>query len=500
MNIVFSLKPWLQAIIAGFITGLSFHPLNIGFFSWFSFIPLFHIFLISNLKQNLINGFVFGLSFNLTAFYWIGSNSGADSLTVLGSLVAATSYLAIFWLIGGFLFSLLPLERRKESGSILFPFLIVSIEWLRSFGPLGFPWANLALSQSKYNFFIQYIDLTGSYGVSFIIISFNVIFYHIIQNNISLKNGLSFITVIIFGISITGWSKIHNLSNSNKIVNVAIVQPNIDPNIKWQNKKRIISFMDSLHLEAVNLNPDLVVFPETALPSYLVRDSRTRNMLQKTVNYHNVPLLTGTIHTSFEMNKRYYFNSSMFIKPNEKFNLYSKIHLVPFAEYDLFPAFFHPLSKLNINIDRGNFKAGDNYTIFEFNDYLFSNLICYESSMPNVSRKFVEQGAEFLVIQANDGWLKGSYGPDQHFELARLRAIENRVPIIRSANTGISGVINPDGKVQNKIKIDQEKIILERVELSQSGSFYTKFGDIFALFCFLITSIFTLYSCKERFL
>ena len=216
MNIIFSLKPWLQAIIAGFITGLSFHPLNIGFFAWFSFIPLFHIFLISNLKQNLINGFVFGLSFNLTAFYWIGSNSGADSLTVLGSLIAAVSYLAIFWLIGGFLFSLLPLERRKASGSILFPFLIVSIEWLRSFGPLGFPWANLALSQSKYNFFIQYIDITGSYGVSFVIISFNVIFYHIIQNNISLKNGLSFITVIIFGISITGWSKIHNLTNSNK--------------------------------------------------------------------------------------------------------------------------------------------------------------------------------------------------------------------------------------------------------------------------------------------
>ena len=311
---------------------------------------------------------------------------------------------------------------------------------------------------------------------------------------------LASILTLLIPMSLSSYIYFNSKNKKDQIINVLIVQPNVDPNIKWQNKKRIISFMDSLHLEAVNLNPHLVVFPETALPSYLVRDSRTRNMLQKTVNYHNVPLLTGTIHTSFEMNKRYYFNSSMFIKPNEKFNLYSKIHLVPFAEYDLFPAFFHPLSKLNINIDRGNFKAGDNYKIFEFNDFLFSNLICYESSIPDISRKFVEQGAEFLVIQANDGWLKGSYGPDQHFELARLRAIENRVPIIRSANTGISGVINPDGKIQNKIKIDQEKIIMERVNLSESGSFYTKFGDIFALFCFLITSIFTLYSCKERFL
>ena len=86
MSFFFSLKPWVQIIISGFITGLSFHPFNIGFFSWFSFIPLFHIFLISNLKLNLFNGYVFGLSFNLTAFYWIGSNSGADSLTVIGSL------------------------------------------------------------------------------------------------------------------------------------------------------------------------------------------------------------------------------------------------------------------------------------------------------------------------------------------------------------------------------------------------------------------------------
>ena len=500
MNFFFNLKPWIQVLISGFITGLSFHPFNLGFFSWFSLVPLFHIFLISNFKQSLINGYFFGLSFNLTAFYWIGSNSGADSLTVLGSLIAATSYLAIFWSFGGFLFSLLPKERKVETGSILFPFLIVSIEWFRSFGPLGFPWANLALSQSKYNFFIQYIDFTGSYGVSFIVVILNVIFYHIIQNKISLKNGLLFIIIIFFCVSITGRVRIHNLSSINKTVDVAIVQPNVDPNIKWQNKQRIISFMDSLHLEAVKLDPDLVIFPETALPSYLVRDNRTRNMLQATVNKYNIPLLTGTIHTSFEMNKRHYFNSSMFIKPMEKFNLYSKIHLVPFAEYDLIPSFFHPLSKLNINIDRGNFKAGDNYKVFEFNEFLFSNLICYESSIPNVSRKFVRQGAEFLVIQANDGWLKGSYGPYQHFELARLRAIENRIPIIRSANTGISGVISPNGKTQNKISIDQEKIIMETVNLVESGSFYTKFGDIFALFCFLITSGFTFYSCKDRFL
>ena len=110
----------IQVVISGFFTGLAFHPLGLGFLAWGSFVPLVHVFNISQFKKNIIYGYIFGLSFNLTAFYWIGSNSGADSLTVIGSLIAATSYLAIFWLIGGFLFSLLPLERRKESGSILF--------------------------------------------------------------------------------------------------------------------------------------------------------------------------------------------------------------------------------------------------------------------------------------------------------------------------------------------------------------------------------------------
>ena len=189
----------------------------------------------------------------------------------------------------------------------------------------------------------------------------------------------------------------------------------------------------------------------------------------------------------------------MFIKPNEKFNLYSKIHLVPFAEYDLLPSFFHPLSKLNINIDRGNFKAGNNYTIFEFNDFLFSNLICYESSIPDVSRKFVKQGVEFLVIQANDGWLKGSYGPDQHFELARLRAIENRVPIIRAANTGISGIIYPDGSIKEKIGIGKQKVFMEKIKFGENKSLFSIYGDILAIVCFLVTTLIIGYVCKKQY-
>ena len=256
--------------------------------------------------------------------------------------------------------------------------------------------------------------------------------------------------------------------------------------------------MDSLHFESIKLEPDLVIFPETALPSYLVRDNFTRKKLQETVDSFNIPLLTGTIHTTNYNGSRHYFNSAMFLKPHSDYELYSKIHLVPFAEYDLLPAIFHPLTKLNINIDRGRFKEGEEFVVFNWKTFLFSDLICYESSVPQIVRKFVSMGAQFLVIQANDGWLGNSYGPYQHFELARLRAIENRVPVIRCANTGISGVIRPDGTVQNIIALNRKGIISESVKIGFKSSFYTKYGDMFSFSCFIVTLVFIFYSCIKR--
>ena len=499
MNFFLNLNPLIQVIISGFTTGLAFHPLGLGFLAWGSFVPLIHVFNISHFRKNIIYGYIFGLSFNLTAFYWIGVNSGADFITVLGSLFAAVFYLAFFWAVAGLLFSLISKGHQHISGNIFFPFIIVLIEYVRSFGALGFPWSNLALTQSNYIYFIQFIEVTGTYGVSFFIIGFNVILYNVTQKKISLLKGLSFISLILIGLSIAGAGRILSLPKSNQKISVAVVQPNVNPNTKWQNKKKIIAFMDSLHQESIKFKPDLIVFPETALPSYLVRDSRTRGALQSTVNSSDIPLLTGTIHTSFENNSRYYYNSSMFIIPQKKYELYSKIHLVPFAEYDLIPSIFHPLTKLNINIDRGNFKSGNNYKVFKHENLLFSNLICYESSIPKISRTFVSKGAEFLIIQANDGWLGSSFGPYQHFELARLRAIENRIPIVRCANTGISGIINIDGSIKTKVQLNEEKIIFESLSSNKNGSFYTKYGDIFAIIISIIILIVILYKCRKYF-
>ena len=500
MKNLYNLKPWIQAIISGITIGITYHPFNIGFLAWVGFTPLLYIFIHGDSKSNIINGYIFGLTYNLTAFYWIGSNSGASFITVISSLIAAVLYLSIYWSFAGLIFSIIPTYQRRSIGNFLFPFLIVTIEWFRSIGPLGFPWANIALTQSEYIYILQVIEITGTYGISFIVISINVIIYNAINKKTFIKDGLFPVIIFLIGISIVGWARMQSLNETQKEINAVIVQPNVDPNIKWHEKEEIISFMDSLHHEAAGLNPDIIVFPETALPSYLTRDYKTRKMLQETVNEYNIPLLTGTIDVVIENNNKNYYNSAMWLTPNSNFKIYSKIHLVPFAEYDLFPEIFHPLTWLNINIDRGSFKSGKEYKIFKCNNISFSNIICYESSIPRIVREFVAMGSELLIIQANDGWLGNSYGPHQHFELARLRAIENRIPVLRSANTGISGIIKPDGTVQRKVGLNKKLIFKEKIKIINSGSIYTHYGDIFALVCFFITSLISAISCKKRFI
>jgi len=500
LKYIFRINPRVQAIISGTFIGIAYHPLNFGFLALIGFIPLFNTFFNGSIRANVINGYIFGLVYNLVAFYWIGANSGASFLTVISSLIIAVLYLSLYWSFVGFIFSIISIEWKQSIGSFLLPIIIVTMEWIRSIGPLGFPWSNLALTQSKYIYLIQIMEITGTYGISFIIVSVNLIIYHSIKRNSFFKDGIIPLIIIYSGISIVGWARIESIKDNEKQINVVIVQPNIDPNKKWQEKKRIIVFMDSLHQEATKMNPDIIVFPETALPSYLTRDNKTRRMLQETVDKSNIPLLTGTIDVALENKKKNYYNSAMWLRPNEHFQMYSKIHLVPFAEYDLFPSIFHPLTWLNINIDRGSFKAGKDFKVFNWKGISFSNIICYESSIPEIVSEFVRKGSELLIIQANDGWLGNSFGPYQHFELARLRAIENRIPILRSANTGISGVIRSDGTVQTKVDLNKQLVFQESINISKSGSIYSAHGDIFALVCFLITLLIFVLSCKKRFI
>ena len=496
MNSFFGRTSWQLAIIGGLITGLSYQPWHLGFLAWVGLIPLLHIWLNNDAKDNLCLGYLFGMTHNLISFYWIGFNSGASFGVVFLSLIAAVLYLGLYWALAGWIFGRV---KSCTNGLALFPFLIVSMEWLRSFGPMGFPWGNLVLSQLDFLQLIQILEVTGSYGVTLWVALINVMLYILIREFELNKHLGLFTWIIILGLWFFGNARMNEYDDSAEKLEVAILQPNIDPNEKWdyQKKKETIAYMDSLHAVAIELNPDLILFPETALPAYLRLNSNVRGMIQDRVDSSGIPVITGTVDRTISPNgEKSYFNSTMFLTPNHDFILYNKLHLVPFAEYIPLSAQFPSLKKLNFG--QGNFSHGTEYTVFKWQDTQFSNLICYESSIPKVVREFVQNGAEMITIQTNDGWLGKTAGPYQHYDVAKLRAIENRVPVVRSANTGISGLILANGRSIQEQSLEESAVFTVTVPLGNSGSFYSKYGDVFALICFVIFLYLGPISCLRK--
>ena len=487
-----SLNIWGIILFGGLAKGFAFHPFSFSFLlGWICLIPLIYSISQNQRKYPFIEGYFFGIIFNFFGFYWIGLNSGTSSIIAYSSLIMAVLYLSIFW---GFLTLFLSYFERFEFKLIIFPFSLVILEWLRSLGPLGFSWSNLALTQINFLQLMQISEFLGSFGISFFVAVINVVFYLILfQKKYKLIFFFTFFILMIFE---WGEKKINYFNEYDNKIDVAIIQPNIDPNLKWisQNKRNVVNHLDSLFEVSLNMNVDLVLFPEAAYPTYLRIDSNLRNKIQQKVDSSGVPILVGTIDKVKINSEVKYFNSSIFFSPKKESKLYNKIFLVPFAEYVPLSEKLSILKK--INFGQANFTKGQNIALFKIDSLNIGNVICYESSNPNLVSKFIRKGANILAIQTNDGYLGESSGPYQHFNIAKMRAIENRVPIIRSGNTGISGLILPSGVSNKKIKLGRSSIIKVGTPIMKAGSFYTKYGDIFVLFCLL--SIIIFYICFKK--
>ena len=480
MNILFDYR-FRLSLFSGVCIGFSFPPF-FGFLSLFGIIPLIKLWKLSNIRDSAQYSYFAGLVANIISLYWIGLNSGAELLPVLASLIAAVLYLSIFWALLGI--SSCYLLKKIKYGLYLIPFAWVSMEFIRSYGPLAFSWSNLTLTQSNFLPILQIMDVTGSEGVTFWVVFVNVFLFSIIQQRRINYYKDSFLVILIFIPLFFGSERIDSLGKSPwSKRSVSILQPNIDPNLKWEISFRdqLYTTMDSLNTIAYLNKPNLVLWPEAALPNYM-RVSSLKNKYLKLVQKESIPLMMGTLDYNTYSGNQKYFNGSIYFH-NDEFQIYHKIFLVPFAEYIPLSPNFPILNKLNFG--QGNFNKGREYTIFPIDSISFSNMICYDISDPLLVRNFVKKGARFLTLEANVAWLQNSSGVRQFFELAKLRAIELRSGIAISANTGISGIINPLGEVVEKIDFDQQGVVKGDVFLNKELTFYAKYGNIFAKFCFL---------------
>jgi apolipoprotein N-acyltransferase len=389
--------------------------------------------------------------------------------------------------------------------TILFiPILWTALEYLRSFLLTGFPWANLAYSQYLNLPFIQMADITGPYGLSFIILLVNTTLFWILHQWINKTFPVREVVVtllVLVSSMIYGYVKmgmIDQQMSQQATLKVALIQGNIDQSLKWDEsfQKETLKIYERLSLKMAEQRPDLIIWPETATPFFFQQAIEYQPMVLDIPHKTNAFLLFGSPSFKVERGKVNHYNSAYFASPSKEIiGRYDKIHLVPYGEYVPLGEIL-PLGSLGEGI--GNFKSGKGIHNFSLPQGKFGVLICFEIIFPDLCRRFVKSGANFLVTITNDAWFGTTSAPRQHFSIAVFRAVENRVFIARAANTGITGFIDPRGKIIKRGGIFTEEAMNGTIRLSNKKTFYTLYGDVFAWICSGVSLLLLGYALRQK--
>ncbi|MBI4698027.1 MAG: apolipoprotein N-acyltransferase [Nitrospirae bacterium] len=495
-------KDVILSLISGVLLALAFPPVDLYPLAWIALIP----FLVSLDGKKVRASFKLGMLTGLVYFggtiYWVFNSMyfyGHIPAVMSALLMLALSlYLALYVGLFSALFS--HLSRRSRFPALFFaPVLWVTLEVLRTYALTGFPWSLLGYSQYKFLSVIQVADITGVYGVSFLVVAVNGAIYDVADhwpkkiNQMPLFDrwplpvGLSFLAVILlFSLSYGVWRL--GKDEGGEKIRVSVIQGNFEQEQKWDIsfQRQIIDTYKRLTDRVSARSPKLIVWPETAVPFVFGRDEAfTAEIVEFEKKLKAHLLFGGVLEKGLRDNQYHYSNSSILLSPEgQLISVYDKIHMVPYGEYVPLRRFFPFISKLVEGI--GDFTPGSEYTVMNIPGGRFSTLICYEIIFPDMARKFAEKGADFLVTITNDAWFGRSSAPYQHFSIAVLRAVENRMPVVRSANTGISGFIDAKGRIMSKSGLFVEDALTEEITIrSLSRSFYSKYGDLFAFLCII---------------
>ena len=392
---------------------------------------------------------------------------------------------------------------KKPVHLFVLPFFWVAIEWSKQFGPLAFPWELLGYSQYRYIHLIQIADCLGVYGVSALVMLINVclficllFFIHHKWQMYYVSKHLMRYTLLIAIIAMTGTilygsiqivrtETIMACSIHNRILNV---QPAIPQQEKWKGENRISITQKMIQLTyAGKKKPtDLVVWPETALPYAFHSKHNLRQYVLNAMKQMNVALLLGSPTFLNKKKKVTHYNSALLIDATGKIqSCYNKVRLVPFSEYMPFPAFRHLWQALGAPDNKFSFgHAGEVHVI---NELQIGIQICFEIIFPLYSRKMANNGANILINISNDAWFGQTACPYQHFSMAVFRAVENKRAVIRCANTGISGMIDPCGRIVSQSTLFETQTMMHQVPLLCKKTVYSSWGDFFAVTALILS-------------
>ncbi|WP_340066137.1 apolipoprotein N-acyltransferase [Ascidiimonas aurantiaca] len=524
-------KLFILSLLSGLLLAAAWPTYGLPFLIFFGFLPL----LIVEKKirtsteprkwiRVLLYSYISFVVWNTITTWWLWNSS------VFGMFFA----ILVNAFLMAFVFSIFHFVARKLPAKIhlvFLPAIWIAFEKFHLNWPFSWPWLNLGNVFSEYYQWIQWYEYTGVFGGSLWIWIVNIGVFRIWEKYLHTKNikkvmkaaGIQLAWVIL-PVIISLWM-FATYQNTGNTATVIVLQPNVDPYTEKYERDNIETVSELLSLTQVHdvTEIDFVIAPETTLSRMTPMDqfvfTREYALIRSLIDTHpKVNFLTGAdmfrLYLQSERPTPFanrtsrgdwadYFNTAVFIKKNAPPEFYIKSKLVVGVETLPFKNFLEPVLG-NIMLDLGGTIATraiqENRTVFTSADgnYKAGPIICYESVYGEFVTEYIKEGANFLAIITNDGWWGTTQGHKQHLSYSRLRAIETRRSIARSANTGISAIINPKGEIVRSLGYNQKGSVMGEVTLNEKHTVYVKYGDYIARIAVLLSVLLLLFAIARK--
>jgi len=489
------------SVLSGILLSLAFPRPELWPLVFAGLVPLVLACRGKSLKTAFGLGFLTGLVHAGTLIYWV-----INVLITYGHLPV---WLAapIFLLLAGYLalytglFALglvlgekqLGLTRGGPAWVFAGAVLYTGLEYFKGFFLTGFPWESLGAALVPSLSLIQLSDIVGVGGLTFLVVLINFALAALVlrSRSLNLKTAL-FPAALILAVTGLLWGYGHyrlgvikDMTARAESRKVAVVQASIDQDLKWDPSHRVPTLMTyrDLTLKAAEEKPWLIVWPETAVPFYFLRDPAATDWLAGVVKRAGRAVLFGSPACEDQGSGRSYYNRAYLLDGQGRVRgHYDKVHLVPYGEYVPLKRFFPFLGKVTQSV--GDYSPGCSGKLPDLDNEKFGILICYESIFPELARAHAAAGADYLVVMTNDAWFGRSSAPYQHFSQAVLRAVENRRTVIRAANTGVSGIIQPTGETSARLDLFVRGILPGPAPRLTLKTVYVTLGDVVPQTCF----------------
>ncbi len=480
--------PYLLASLGGILTALAHPKLS---WSYFAFLGL--AFLLEAQRQAPTKSFrlffLGGWLYFLFLLYWLvpvmSHFGGLPFLAAIGVLGLLAAYLALFWAFPLYLGQVLGFLSPNVFGALGLASLFVLFEFLRTKGPLAFPWGLLGASQYREIFLIQIADWGGIFAVSFLVVLVNYAFFSFVAAR--KKSPFLLAIFCLLGAYLYGAWRLE-LPFTGATQKIGLIQGNIPQDLKWERRilQETLAKYQNLSLRAIKRGAEILLWPETAIPSYFSPGNPLFEGLSSWVKKIRTPLIFGAPRIAYKKEGGKVYNSLYLLSPEGNIKaIYDKQHLVPFGEFVPFEEKIPFLRKFAVA--SGDYSPGPRKDLLIWREnQKFGPLICFESIFPSLARERVQQGATILLVATNDAWFGTTAGPYQHFVQAVFRAVETRRYLVRVANTGISGLIDPWGRILYETPLEKEAAPCVEAKHFAYFSWYVKHGDIFVFFCLLL--------------